>query len=137
MRGIVLVLALLGSASPAFAADLAGDWYGEGYQPLWHDNAQWLMHLSPDGTYAIEFRQYHDCRLTLNQKESGSWDLSDTYRMVATSVNGIATHYETDYRIVSRGDDEFRIVHVATGQEYIEKRVAPNFSFPAPDCVTS
>src|SRR6185437_1458209 len=28
----------LSLSAPAFAASLVGDWYGEGYQPLWHEN---------------------------------------------------------------------------------------------------
>jgi hypothetical protein len=123
--------------TPAFAASLAGDWYGEGYQPLWHEDAQWLMHLAPDGGYAIDFRRYHNCALTLEQKERGTWSLGSGFRTLTTEVNGRATRYENDYRIGPITEREFRITHTATGQQYTERRVAPDFTMPAPTCPTS
>jgi len=124
-------------ATPAFAASLAGDWYGEGYQPLWHEDAQWLMHLAPDGAYAIDFRRYRDCRLTLEQKESGTWSLGTEFRTITTKVNGRATRYENDYRIGPITEREFHITLTATGQNYTERRVGADFTMPPPDCPTS
>jgi hypothetical protein len=124
-------------AGPARAAGVVGEWYGEGYQPLWRAGAQWLMHLSPGGRYAIEFREYRDCRLVRDQREEGRWDLSRGFRTVTTEVNGRPTRYENDYRVESLTAREFRIVHIATGQEYTERRVAPGFTMPAPSCPTS
>jgi hypothetical protein len=124
-------------AAPAFAAGLAGYWYGEGYQPLWHENAQWLMHLAPNGGYDIEFRQYRYCNLVLDQKEIGTWNLAGEFRTVTTRVNGRTTRFENDYRIGALTDREFRITHIATGQAYVEKRVGADFAMPRPDCPTS
>jgi hypothetical protein len=128
---------LIFGAAPGFAATPAGYWYGEGYQPLWHENAQWLMHLAPDGGYAIEFRQYRYCILVLDQKETGTWKLADEFRTVTTDVNGRRTRYENDYRVAALTDSEFRITHVGTGQAYVEKRVDAKFVIPPPDCPTS
>ena len=122
---------------PAFAANLAGYWYGEGYQPLWHENAQWLMHLSPDGVYAIEFRDYRDCRLVREQKETGTWNLTHGFRTVTTTVNGRPTRYENDYNVGALTENEFRITQTVTGQHYVERRVAPNFTMIPPTCPTS
>jgi hypothetical protein len=124
-------------ATPAFAANLTGYWHGEGYQPLWHENAQWLMHLAPNGAYAVEFRQYRYCKLVLDQKETGTWTLGDEFRTVTTKVNGRRTRYENDYRVGALTDTEFRITHIATGQAYVEKRVSADFVIPPPDCPTS
>jgi hypothetical protein len=123
--------------APAFAASVAGDWYGEGYQPLWHENAQWLMHLGANGTYAIEFRQYRYCKLVLDQKESGTWTMGDEFRTVTTRVNGLQTRYENDYRVGALTDKEFDITHIATGQAYVEKRVDAKFRIPPPACPVS
>jgi hypothetical protein len=123
--------------SPAGAANLAGYWYGQGYQPLWHENAQWLMHLAPDGTYAVEFRQYRYCQLVLDQKETGTWTLGDRFITVTTRVNGAPTRYENDYRVGALTDAEFDITHIKTGQAYVENRVAADFKMPKPDCPTS
>ena len=135
--GGVIFFVLLSLSAPAFAASVAGDWYGEGYQPLWHENAQWLMHLSSDGVYAVEFRQYRYCQLVLDQKETGTWTLSGDFRTVTTRVNGAPTHYENDYRVGALTDAEFDITHIETGQAYVEKRVAADFKMPKPDCPTS
>lgn len=132
-----LVLVILYCAKAAVAADLAGYWYGEGYQPLWHENAQWLMHLAPDGRYAIEFREYRECRLTRDQRETGTWTLRTRFRTVTTEVDGRPTRYENDYRVISLTGGEFRIIHSETGQEYTERRVAPGFTLPDPTCATS
>ena len=135
-RGLVLLLTFTLDL-PASAADIAGTWYGEGYQPLWREEAQWLMRLGPDGSYAIHFRRYRDCALTLDQRETGTWSLADTFRTVTTKVDGVPTKFENDYRIGAVSGDELHIIHSATGQEYIEKRVAPDFMLPKPACVTS
>jgi hypothetical protein len=119
------------------ATSVAGYWYGEGYQPLWHENAQWLMHLSPDGRYAVEFREYRQCRLVRDQIETGTWSLAQGFRTVTTRVDGRPTRYENDYRILSVTGAEFRIVQARTGQEYTERRVAPGFTLPDPACATS
>jgi len=124
-------------AFPVHAADIAGYWYGEGYQPLWHENAQWLMHLAPDGGYAIEFRQYRYCKLVLDQKETGTWALGDQFRTVTTSVDGTPTRYENDYRVGGLSDKEFDITHVGTGQAHVEKRVDADFKWPPPICPVS
>jgi len=127
----------LSLSAPAFAASVVGDWYGEGYQPLWHENAQWLMHLSADGIYTVEFRQYRYCRLVLDQKETGTWTLSNIFRTVTTRINGAPTRYENDYRVGALNDSEFDITHIKSGQAYVEKRVAADFKMPKPDCPTS
>ena len=124
-------------AAPAYAADIAGTWYGEGYQPLWREEAQWLMRLGSDGSYAIHFRRYRDCTLTLDQRETGTWALGDTFRTTTLSVDGAPTKYENDYRIGAMSAAEMRLVHSGTGQEYVEKRVAPDFVLPKPECVSS
>jgi hypothetical protein len=124
-------------AAPAFAASLDGYWYGHGYQPLWKENAQWLMHLSPDGGYAIEFRQFRNCMLMLDQKETGTWSMAGEFRTVSTRVNGLATRYENDYRVAGLTDAELRLIHIGTGQDYVEKRVDARFQMPPPDCPTS
>ena len=135
-RGVLIFFLFL-AAAPAFAASPAGYWYGEGYQPLWHENAQWLMRLAPDGTYAVEFRRYRYCKLDLDQKETGWWKLSGEFRTVTTDVNGHPTRHENDYRVSALTDDEFRITHIATGQAYVEQRVGADFVMPAPRCPTS
>jgi hypothetical protein len=135
--GGLLSLLFFSLASPAFAADVAGYWYGEGYQPLWHENAQWLMHLAPDGGYAIEFRQYRYCKLVLDQKETGTWALGDQFRTVTTRVDGRPTRYENDYRVDGVTDKQFDITHLKTGQAYVEKRVGPDFKWPPPICPVS
>ena len=132
-----LVLGILLLTSGASAASVVGDWYGEGYQPLWRDNAQWLMHLRPDGGYAIEFRQYHHCQVVLDQKETGTWKFGDDFRTVTTALNGQPTHYENDYRVGALTDTEFDIIHVGTGQAYVEKRVGAHYVMPKPDCPMS
>jgi len=137
MGGLQLVLAALSLTSSASAASIVGYWYGEGYQPLWHDNAQWLMHLAPDGGYAVEFRQYSHCQMVLDQKESGTWQLGDKFRTVTTAVNGRQMRYENDYRVAALTDTEFDITHIGTGQAYVEKRVGDHFAMPKPDCPTS
>lgn len=124
-------------AAPAFAADVAGYWYGEGYQPLWHENAQWLMHLTAGGGYDIEFRQYRYCKLVLDQHETGTWTMGDQFRTVTMRVNGIPTRYENDYRVGALTDTEFDITHVGTGQAYAEKRVDATFRIPPPACPVS
>ncbi len=124
-------------ASSAHAASVAGYWYGEGYQPLWHENAQWLMRLAPDGGYAIEFRQYRYCKLVLDQKETGTWTMGDAFRTVTTRVDGMPTRYENDYRVGGMTDKEFDITHVKTGQAYVEKRVGADFKWPPPICPMS
>ena len=137
VRLFLFVISFATLAVPAFAANLAGYWYGEGYQPLWHENAQWLMHLSPDGVYAIEFRDYRDCRLVREQKETGTWNLTHGFRTVTTTVNGRPTRYENDYNVGALTENEFRITQTVTGQHYVERRVAPNFTMIPPTCPTS
>jgi hypothetical protein len=137
LGGLSFLLVVFLPSISAAAADVSGFWYGEGYQPAWHESAQWLMRLSPDGVYAVHFRRYRDCVLTVDQKETGTWRLSDMFHTVTTAVDGVPTHHENDYRVDGITDTEFRITHLATGQDYVEKRVAPEFSFPKPDCVTS
>ena len=137
MSGLPLVLGILSVSGGASAASIVGDWYGEGYQPLWHDTAQWLMHLAADGGYAIEFRQYRHCQVVLDQKEIGTWRLGDEFRTVTTALNGRPTRFENDYRVGALTDTEFDITHIGTGQAYVEKRVGAHFVMPKPDCPTS
>ena len=137
LLGLPLVLGVLSLPSGACAGSISGYWYGEGYQPLWGENAQWLMHLSPDGGYAVEFRQYSHCQMVLDQKESGTWQLGDKFRTVTTAVNGRQMRYENDYRVAALTDTEFDITHIGTGQAYVEKRVGDHFVMPRPDCPTS
>ena len=95
------------------------------------------MHLAPDGGYAIHFRRYRDCKLVVDQKERGTWKLDDEFRTVTTDIDGRPARFENDYRLGAVSAGEFHLTHVATGQDYTETRVAPDFHFPAPDCVTS
>ena len=131
------VFFFLTAAAPAFAASVEGYWYGEGYQPLWRENAQWLMHLAPDGGYAVEFREYRNCLLVLDQKETGTWNLTGEFRTVTTEVDGRPTRYENDYRVRALNDKEFDITHLKTGQAYVEKRVGADFKWPPPICPMS
>jgi hypothetical protein len=137
ISGLALALGILSATSGAGAASIAGYWYGEGYQPLWRDNAQWLMYLAPDGGYAIEFRQFHHCEVVLDQKETGTWKLGDEFRTITTALNGQPTHFENDYRVGALTDTEFDITHIATGQAYVEKRVGARFVMPKPVCPMS
>jgi hypothetical protein len=104
---------------------------------LWHENAQWLMHLAPDGAYTVEFRRYRYCKLELDQKETGRWLLSDEFKTVTTAVNGHPTRYENNYRVSALTAGEFRITHIGTGQAYVERRVGADFTIPPPACPTS
>jgi hypothetical protein len=137
MSALPFVFGVLSLSGGASVASIVGDWYGEGYQPLWHENAQWLMHLEADGGYAIEFRQYHHCQVVLDQKEIGTWKLGDEFRTVTTALNGRPTRFENDYRVGALTDTEFDITHIGTGQAYVEKRVGAHFVMPKPDCPTS
>jgi hypothetical protein len=137
VSALTLVLGILSLNSGASAASIVGYWYGEGYQPLWRENAQWLMRLAPDGAYAVEFRQYRHCQVVLDQKETGTWQLGDEFRTITTHIDGRPTRYENDYRIGTLTEMEFDITHVGTGQAYVEKRVGAHFVMPKPDCPTS
>ncbi len=137
LSGLPLLLGILSLTSGASAASIVGYWYGEGYQPLWRENAQWLMHLAPDGGYAVEFRQYRNCQVVLDQKETGTWTMRGEFRTITTDVDGRPTRYENDYRVGTLTETEFDITHIGTGQAYVEKRVGANFAMPKPDCPTS
>jgi len=134
----VLLLATSAGAAPSPTEKLLeGWWYGEAYQPIWHETTQELMHRRPDGTFEIEFRLYRNCRLVRAQKETGRWSATDT--LYHTDTETVAGHaidqtkpsYHDDYHIDALGEDNLTYTHIRTNVRASDQRVPEDFIFPA------
>lgn len=131
---------LLAVCSPALATsdrDLVGLWYGEGYQPMWDREAQWMAERRPDGTFEIEFRIVYQCQVEHRQVETGHWTVVDeTLRAVTETIDGVILDVplRQDYVIEEFGGDQFRYRHVRTGIEFSARRVQAGFTIPG--CVS-
>lgn len=138
---LLLSLLLLAVPGPAFATsagDLVGLWYGEGFQPLWDREAQWMADRRADGTFEIEFRIVYQCQVEMRQVETGVWDVSDeTLRTVTETIDGIEVDMPIlqEYVIESFDGDHFSYRHLGTGAAFQARRVQAGFSIPG--CVSA
>ena len=124
----------LGLTAAAAADDsYVGYWYGQGYQPVLHEDDEFIVHRAPDGTFEIHFRTYKGCAVKEEQREGGTWAALDanTVRVRTTSINGLpAGPFVDDYRTEELTAESYRYVWVQTGMEYTSRRVDANFTFP-------
>lgn len=129
------VLGLISVAALAQSPD--GRWYGEGFQPELRRHSQWLAHYRSDGSFRIEFRTYAACQLQSIQIEEGTWSLlNDQIQIVTSAINGqkvdaSSSYFRDVYRIERLTETELRTTHIRSGQQFLTRRVDPNFGFPS------
>lgn len=138
---LVLVVVFSFFSVAALAQSPDGHWYGEGYQPALRQHSQWIAHYRVGGGFRVEFRTYAGCRLQRIQVEEGKWTLlNDQILIITSSVDGKDVdasnmHYRDLYRIDRLTEAEFQTTHARTGQQFLTRRVDPDFTFPG--CGTS
>lgn len=129
---VTMALALALGSVAAKAQDLTGRWYGEGYQGRIY--LHWITERMPGGFFAVEFRQYEECRLVREQKESGRWSFKDgLYSTVTTEINGKSVAFSDDYIVDSLEADVFRYHHREKGMSFVARRKPADFDWPACD----
>ncbi len=130
--GAVLLASLSGTVHAAWAQDLSGRWYGEGYQPRGY--TQWLADRRPDGSFFVEFREYQECTLVYRQKEAGRWSFSDgVYSVTTTTVEGRAVYFYYSYLLLAFGSGEIEYQHMELGIRFKARKVSDDFEWPSCD----
>jgi hypothetical protein len=127
-----LCLLLCSVSSRAFAQDLSGLWYGEGYQG--RNYLHWLAQHAPSGELSIEFRQYKDCKLTMQSHEAGVWKFSGG--VLATEVfmmDGSKVFYSERYHLEKHDKAGIEYRNVRSGVLFKARRVDEDFAWPACD----
>ena len=117
----------LANAQPQNA--MLGIWYSTG-QPF-DPNVVSLTDFRADGTFTAEFRKYDGCRVTFDQRESGTWTTgAGSKRMITLKVNGQPAYFDDEYKIEQLTDAEQRIYSAKLNYVFVEQRVQ-KFQFPA------
>jgi hypothetical protein len=134
-------LAALAPLAPAEAAAadarIVGHWYGEGWQPYLHQNAQWLDDYRADGTFTMTVRLSDDCKTRVTLTSAGTWTYAaDTLAMVTTELDGDAVApFPHTYRMNTLTPVALSFVSNETATAYHIRRVTPDFKLPS--CLTS
>ena len=119
---------------PAWAQDIVGTWYGEGYQTPIGLYLQYLDFFKADGSVHSEFRQFTDCKLTFSSFQDGTWEIKDgklTIAVYSVDDKPVDPAGHTDvYAIDSITDTEFAYTHLASGDHYDSYRQEDGFKFP-------
>ncbi len=130
MRVLPALLLLL-AATPAWAFDFSGRWYGFGYQPAWGFATQWIAQRLPNGDLQVEFRRYENCQLVLQQVERGSWMVEGSrYSSLIVQVDGQSAMRVEDYELLDQQGDIVRYRHLRSGQVFQARRVTQDFVWP-------
>ena len=118
-------------------ARIVGIWYGEGWQPYLHHNAQWLDDYRPDGTFTMTVHLSDDCKTTVTLTSAGTWDLAgDLLTMVTTEVDGDAVvPVARTYRMNTLTAGAMAFVSNETATAHHIRRVTADFKLQS--CLTS
>jgi hypothetical protein len=121
------------SATALSDQDLVGLWYGEGYQPTWDTEAEWLVERHADGTFRAEYRIRRQCQIEFEQIETGIWwVVGSDFITLTEKINGntvyVAPH---TYRVTARRGDTIEYLYVEGNVPYKAKRVQERLSRPA------
>jgi hypothetical protein len=130
------VLSMPDLASAGSQSSVVGDWYGQG-EPF-DKTMAYLDHFRADGTVVTEV-EICKGKTAMHGKDSGTWSASkDAMRVDTTVTDGRATHFQTDYEIMSNDGKTWSYRIVASepeqpsilGYVFTAKRVAPDFRLP-------
>jgi hypothetical protein len=139
LSGVLIATCVLSMSDQAAAgsqSSVVGDWYGQG-EPF-DKNMAYLDHFRADGTVVTEV-EICKGKTAMHGKDSGTWTASkDAMRVVTTVSDGAATHFQTDYEIMSNDGKtwSYRIVAAEPeqpsilGYVFTAKRVSPDFRLP-------
>jgi hypothetical protein len=138
MRVILILATVLAVSDDTFSRAIVGYWYGENYQPAFHNYFQALGQDRADGTFEVEFRRYENCKLVSRQRESGTWSIANgVVRGETTAIDGAATDrsdpsFRDAYDILKLDEHDFQSRHMPDGTIFKLQRVNAKFRFP--DC---
>jgi hypothetical protein len=138
---LLTVLALAQPAHASSAATIVGHWYGEGWQPNLHQDAQWLDDFRPDGTYTMITRISQDCRTSDTLTNAGIWSYAGgVLSMTIQNINGAQLAPEEfihdTYQMQSMTQDAMAFLHDQSGgTRFAVRRVSATFQLPT--CLTS
>jgi hypothetical protein len=113
--------------------DLVGLWYGEGYQPTWDTEAEWLVERNADGTFRAEYRIRRQCQIEFEQIETGIWWVIGNEFMTQTeTINGKpAFPPPHTYRVTAQNGDTIEYTYVERDVPYRATRAKARLSRPA------
>lgn len=121
------------SATALTEQDLVGLWYGEGYQPTWDTEAEWLVERNADGTFRAEYRIRRQCQIEFEQIETGIWWVIGGDFMTQTDTINDKTVYPPPhtYRITARQGETIEYTYIERNVPYKATRVKERLSRPA------
>lgn len=112
---------------------LIGFWYGHDYQPGLKELVQRITHQRADGTFAVDFRKYVNCKLEWRQIESGKWIVEgDIETKFTTGIDMEPADYTDSYEIIELTETGKKMRHQQNGTIFTSQRVSEDFDFP--DC---
>ena len=137
--GVMAAMCLLsvpGQAVAGSESSVVGDWYGHG-EP-YDKTIAYLDHFRADGTVVTEV-EICKGKTPMHGKDSGIWTASkDAMRVVTTVSDGVATHIQIDYEIMSNDGKTWSYRIAASepeepsilGYVFTARRVSPDFRLP-------
>ena len=139
MRALLLLAGFLTVADEPTPSAFVGYWYGENYQPTFHEYFQELDVHRADGTFEVEFRKYTKCKLVFDQHEAGTWSMANgVVHMLTLSINAQPARPTTnplftdDYQLIVLDEHNYEERQIGTGATFKLWRVTEKFKFP--DC---
>jgi hypothetical protein len=138
MRAFLVLVSVLAISDDTLSKTMVGNWYGDNYQPAFHNYFQELDRVMADGTFEVEFRRYVNCKLVFHQDESGTWGISSgVVHRETTAINGANVdrnnpYFHDDYEILDLDEHDYRDRRLSDGTIYNLWRVGKKFEFS--DC---
>ncbi|WP_119422019.1 hypothetical protein [Desertibaculum subflavum] len=136
LAAIVLAWSAAVSATALTEQDLVGLWYGEGYQPTWDTEAEWLVERHADGTFRAEYRIRRQCQIEFEQIETGIWwVVGNDFITLTETIDGKTVYPPPHtYRVIARRGETIEYLYVERDVSYKATRAKARLSRPA--CVS-
>ena len=133
LAGMLLAWSTVATATALSEQDLIGLWYGEGYQPTWDTEAEWLVERNSDGTFRAEYRIRRQCQIEFEQIETGIWWIVGNDFITLTEKIDGRTVYPAPhtYRLTARQGETIEYIYVERSVPYKATRVKERLSRPA------
>lgn len=130
---VLLVWTAAASATALTEQDLVGLWYGEGYQPTWDTEAEWLVERHADGTFRAEYRIRRQCQIEFEQIETGIWwVVGGDFITLTETINGKTVYPPPHtYRVTARHGETIEYLYVERNVPYKATRAKARLSRPA------
>lgn len=110
---------------------MVGSWYGESAPSSGKLLQRFVTTRHADGTYSLHARLYDKGKVVADMRHGGLWGVSHgLYFTITTEVNGRKSSPRSSdamnaYSVQALGADSFEYVHVASGNRFRVRRLAP------------